>query len=169
MQLTLRVNNGNTVKGAVGGKGVLGVSITVFAPAEGNEPTGKAMIRAFESSKVSEWRADDLSIGGKVEIHLLPDGEADSPTSTVRGSDAPMFLFSDPSHARNALAALHICNQQLQGILRAAKYAESHDEALKIQTAVANVVRHLGTHLITPTVKRHPELVSEAKELGLLD
>jgi hypothetical protein len=31
MQLTLRVNNGNTVTGAVGGKGVLGVSITVFA------------------------------------------------------------------------------------------------------------------------------------------
>jgi hypothetical protein len=80
-----------------------------------------------------------------------------------------MFLFSDPSHARNVLAALHVCNEQLQGILRTAKYAEPHDEALKIQTAVANVVRHLGTHLIMPTVKRHPELVSEAKELGLLD
>jgi len=169
MRLTMRVNNGNTVSGAVQSKGYLAVSIIVFSRANGSEPTGKAMISAFESSKVSEWRADDLSIGDKVEIHLLPDGEADEPTSTMQGSDAPMFLFSDPSQARQALAALQICNEQLQGILRAAKYAEPHDEALKIQTAVANVVRHLGTHLIMPTVKRHPELVPEAKELGLLD
>jgi len=104
MQLTLRVNNGNTVTGAVGGKGVLGVSITVFAPAAGNEPTGKAVIRAFESSKVSEWRADDLSIGDKVEIHLRRMAK---PTHLLLPCKAPMR----PCSSSPIQATLEMCWQ----------------------------------------------------------
>ncbi len=171
MQLSLRVNNRNSVKGAVKGKGVLGANIIVSVPASGNEAKGKAFLHAFEfeSSDGLEWDAGELSIGDKIEIHLLPDADADSPTKTRRPAEIPGFLFSDLDQARQALAKVYFCNEHLQGILQAAKNAEPHDEALKIQNAVATVVQDLGKYLIMPTLRRHPELSSEAKDLGLLD
>ena len=171
MQLTMTVtDNGPPVKGAVSGKGVLGASILVSAPASGNEAKGEALLHAFEfdSSDTSEWSAGELSIGDKIEIHFLPDADADPPTKTRRLAEVPGYLFSDPDQARQALAKLHICKEQLEGILQAAKFAEPHDEALNIQRAVIAVVQDLGKYLITPTLSRHPELSSEAKDLGLL-
>src|SRR5882672_2635573 len=73
MQLTMKVNNQIAVKGSVRNKGVLSAIITVFVPASGNEAKTQAFIHAFESSEVLEWSAGELSIGDKVEIHLLPD------------------------------------------------------------------------------------------------
>jgi hypothetical protein len=171
MQLSVKVNNRPIVKGAVSGKGVLSAIITVPSRASGNEAKGKALIHAFkfDSSEGSEWDAGDLSIGDKIEIHLLPDADGDLPTKTRRLAEMPGFLFSDPDQARQALANVHTCKEQLEGILQAAKFAEPHDEALKIQRAVIAVVQDLGKYLITPTLRRHPELSSEAKHLGLLD
>jgi hypothetical protein len=116
-----------------------------------------------------EWTAGELSIGDKIEIRLLPDADADLPTQTRRLAEIPGLLFSDPDQARQALAKVHICKEQLEGILQAVKFAEPHDEALNIQRAVIAVVQDLGKYLITPTLRRHPELSSEAKDLGLLD
>jgi hypothetical protein len=96
MQLTMTVNNGPPVKGAVRGKGVLSAVITVSAPASGNETKGKAFLHAFESSDISEWSAGELSVGDKIEVHVLPDTDADPPTKTLLSSDIPAFLFSDP-------------------------------------------------------------------------
>lgn len=169
MQLKLRVNNGNAIKGAVVGKGVLGAHIMMVVPAGSNEPKIEARIHAFESSEVSEWRVAELSIGDKIEIELLPGNDADPPTEKRPSSQMPMLLFSDPVQARNALVAVHVCNENLQGILREAGKAEPHAEALKIQRAIATLVRNLGTYLIRPTVDRHPDLLSEARDLGLLD
>lgn len=169
MQLTMRVNNGIAVKGAVGGKGVLSAIITVSVPASGDEAKGKAFIHSFESSDLSEWSAGELSIGDKIEIHLLPDSEADPPTKTRQSSDVPAYLFSEPDQARLALAKIHVCKEHLEGILQAAKHAEPHDEALKIQRAVIAVVQDLGKYLITPTLRRHPDLLREAKDLDLQD
>ena|SRR5579862_7842510 len=169
MQLTLRVNDKDTVKGAVESRGMLSAGISVFIPASGDKWIGKATIRAFESPTVSEWEAGEVSVGDKIEIHLLPDGEADPPTTTMQISDAPRLLFSDPNQARNALAAAHVCNEHLQGVLRAARDVEPHDEALRVQMAVARLVRDLSSHLIMPTLRRHPDLMPEAKELRLLD
>jgi len=118
---------------------------------------------------VLEWSAGELSIGDKVEIHLLPDSDADPPSKTLRSSDFPAFLFSDPDQARKALAKVRDCKEFLEGILQAAKHNEPHDEALKVQRAVIAVVQRLGKYLITPTLRRHPELLSEAKDLDLLD
>jgi hypothetical protein len=171
MQLSLSVNNQASVKGAVRGKGVLSAIITTSVPASGNEAKGRASIHAFEfeSSYGLEWSAGELSVGDKIVIHILPDADGDPPTKTRRPSEIPGFLFSDRDQARQALAKMHVCNESLQAILQAAKYAEPHDEALKIQSAVAAVVQDLGRYLITPTLRRHPELSSEAKDLGLLD
>ena len=169
MQLTMKVNNQIAVKGAVRNKGVLSAIITVSVPASGNEAKTKAFIHAFESSDVLEWSAGELSIGDKVEIHLLPDCDADPPSKTLRSSDIPAFLFSDPDQARKALAKVRDCKEFLEGILQAAKHNEPHDEALKVQRAVVAVVQDLGKYLITPTLRRHPELLSEAKDLDLLD
>jgi hypothetical protein len=169
MQLSLTVNNRLKVKGAVMRKAVLSAIITVFVNASGNEAMGSALIYAFESSDVLEWNAGELSIGDKIEIQLLPDTDADPPTKTWGSSDIPAFLFSDSDQARKALAKIHLCKEHLEGILQAAKYAETHEEALKIQRAVVAVVQDLGRYLIMPTLRRHPELLSEAKDLDLLD
>ena len=168
MQLALKVNNREAVKGALQTKGILTAIINVFFT-PGTEPSGKAFIHAFDFSGRSEWAAGELSIGDKVEIHLLPDGEADPPTRTRSVSDIPGILFSDLEQARQALAKVRVCKEHLQGILQSAKYAEPHDEALKIQRAVVAVVQDLGKYLITPTLRSHPELLSEAKALDLVD
>ena len=126
MQLRLTVNNRIVVKGAVGRKGMLSAIISVLVPGSVNEAKGKASIHAFESGDVSEWSAGELTIGDKIEIHLLPDTDADPPTETRRSSKIPALLFSDPNQARNALAKVHICKENLEGILQAAKYAEPH-------------------------------------------
>lgn len=169
MQLTLRVNENKVVRGAVGSRGMLSASISVLVSGDDDKARAKAMIRAYEPPVVSEWEAGELSVGDKIEIHLAPDNDGDPPTTTIESSDAPRLLFSDPNQARQALTAAHICNENLQGILRAARNAEPHDEALKVQMAVARLVRNLSNFLITPTLLRHPELRPEAKELGLLD
>ena len=169
MQLTMRVNNRTAVKGAVGDTGVLSAIITVSVPASGKEVKTKAFIHAFESSDVLEWSAGEVSIGDKIEIYLLPDRDADPPTKTLRSSDIPAFLFSEPDQAQQALTKMSGCKELLEGILQAAKHNEPHDEALKVQRAVVAVVQELGKYLITPTLRRHPELLSEAKNLDLLD
>ena len=163
------MNNRETVKGALRTKGILNALINVFVREDGEQQTGRATIHAFDFSESSEWAAGEFSIGDKIEIQLLPDHDADPPTKTQRRSAMPALLFSDPDQARRALAAMHVCNEQLQGILRAAGSAEPHDEALNIQRAVAALVQDLGKYLITPTLNRHPGLLPEAKDLGLLD
>jgi len=168
MQLTMRVNDRIAVKGAVRNKGVLSAIITVSIPTSGNEAKTKASIHAFESSDVLEWSAGEVSIGDKIEIRLLPDSDADPPTKTLRSSDFPAYLFSEPDHARQALTKVRGCKELLEGILQAAKHGEPHDEALKIQRAVVAIVQDLGKHLITPMLRRHPELLSEAKDMDLL-
>ena len=168
MQITLKVNNRETVKGALQTKGVLSAIVNI-ALSPDREPSGKAFIHAFGLSEQSEWEAGKLSIGDRVEIQILPDGDADPPTSTRGLDDIPAALFSDPAQARQALTAVHICNEQLQGILRTAREDEPHREALKIQRAIAALVQDLGKYLITPTLRRHPELLSEAKALDLID
>ena len=168
MQLKLKVNGENAINGAVRSKGILSAGIMILVPADGKEISAKATIRAFEGD-VSEWSAGELSVGDKVEIELLPGSDADTPTEKRASSTEPMLLFLDPIQARNALTAAQICNEQLQGILRAAGQAEPHAEAIKIQRAIATLVQNLGTYLIRPTLHRHPDLLSEAKDLNLLD
>ena|ERR1035441_3711075 len=138
MQLKLRVNGGNAIKGSVVDKGILGANIMILVPAvDGSKISIAASIRAFELSGTSEWRVDKLSVGDKIEIEILPSSDADPPTEKRESSSEPRLLFSDSDQARNALVAAHICNEQLQGILRAAGQSEPHDEAIKIQRAIA--------------------------------
>jgi hypothetical protein len=168
MQLTLKVNNRAAVKGAIGTRGILGAIINISLSPD-REPSGEAFIHTFGLSEKSEWDAGKLSVGDKVEIRILPDGEADPPTSTRSLDDIPAALFANPTQAQQALKAAHICNEQLQGILRSAREDEPHHEALKIQRAIAALVQDLGKYLITPTLRRHPELLTEAKALDLID
>jgi hypothetical protein len=169
MQLSLSVNNRNTVRGAVGSKGVLSAVISVSISGHGNEAKGKASIHALESPNVSEWSAGELVVGDKIEIRLLSDGEADPPTRMRSVSDIPGILFTDLDQARQALAKVSVCKEHLEAILRSAKDAEPHDEALKVQRAVVAIVQDLGKYIITPTLRSHPELLSEAKVLDLVD
>ena len=169
MRLRLRVNNGGYVNGALQTRGVLSARI-MLSIAPGKEPSGDASIHAFDfSTGGSEWAAGQLSIGDKIEIHILPDGDADPPTKTREIAEVQEALFSSPVLARQALTAAHICKEQLETVLRNAGRDEPHPEALKVQKAVAAIVQNLGKNLITPTLIRHPEFASDAKELGLKD
>jgi hypothetical protein len=145
MQLRLRVNNNEDVNGALTTRGVLGARI-VLSVSPGKEPSGKASIHAFDfSSGVSEWAAGQLSIGDKIEIHLLPEGDADPPTTMREISEIQEALFSDPDQAREALTAAHVCKEQLETILRNAGRGEPHPEALKVQKAIAGLFRSWGS------------------------
>jgi hypothetical protein len=165
MQLTMKVNNRATVKGAVG-KGVLGANIVVSVSASGKVAKAEAMIYAFDfDSGGLEWSAGGVSIGDKIEIHLLPDHDADLPTKTRRSADFPAYLFSNADSARQALEKMRDCKKLLEEVLQVAKRNEPHEEALKVQRAVIAVVQQLGQHLISPTLRTHPELLSEASDL----
>jgi hypothetical protein len=167
MQLTIKVNDHPTVKGAIRNRGVLAAHVLASVSADGDVANMEAGIHAFDFglSGGLEWSAGRVSIGDKIEIHVLPDHDADLPTKTSRSADYPAYLFSDPRLARQALAKAQHCKELLEEVLQAAKNNEPHEEALKIQRAVIAVVQQLGQHLISPTIRRHPELLSETSDL----
>jgi len=169
MQITLTVNKGKTIKGAIKGRGILSANVSLFVPTDSGATTAKAKIHGFDSSRSSEWSVDEISVGDTIEIRLMPDDDADPPSETQEHSIAPRLLFTDINRARQALNAAHVCKDQLEGILRAARLVEPHDEALKIQNAIINVIQHLSSRLIRPTLGRHPDLLPEAKSLDLID
>ena len=84
-----------------------------------------------------------------LDFVFVPDGDADPPTATHAWADIPDALFSDITQAQQALIAVHVCKEQLEGILRAARHGEPHHEALKTQKAIAKVVQDLGQCLIS--------------------
>lgn len=157
------------VNGALQTRGVLSARIMLSVSPD-KELIGRASLHAFDySSGVSEWAAGQLSIGDRVEIDILADGDADPPTTTRDISEIQEALFSNPDQARQALTAARVCKEQLETVLRNAGRGEPHGEALKVQKAIAALVQELGKRLITPTLIRHPELASDARELDLTD
>ena len=107
--------------------------------------------------------------GDKVEIRVLPDGESDPPINVSRSSESPTNLFSSIEQARLLLQATHACDKELMAILERARVAEPADELQKIQRAVGWIIYELDCYLISPTLRRHPELLAEAKAKKLIE
>jgi hypothetical protein len=116
----------------------------------------------------SNWEAGALSVGDKVEIHVLPDGDSDPPTNIRRSSESPKNLCSGTEQARMLLSASSACAKELMGIIDRARESEPPEEFQKICQAVGGVLCELDRQLISPTLQRHPELFVEAKEMKLV-
>jgi hypothetical protein len=109
----------------------------------------------------STWEAGKLSVGDKVEIRLLAVGEADPPTTVRQSSESPRNLFSDADQARRLLNAINTFDAELMDIIEHARTAEPKEEFDRIVQAIGAVVVEVDQRLISPTLRRHPELFEE--------
>jgi len=119
------------------------------------------------NSSHSTWDAVPLVVGDRIAIEVLPDGESDPPTDTTQTSESPNNLFSDVEQARILLATIKACDTELWKALNRAQAAEPADEFSKITNAVGSVLVELDRQLISPILRRHPQLLSEAQEMNL--
>ncbi len=119
------------------------------------------------NSVAMEWEGAPLSVGDKVEVEVLQDGDADEPTTITRSLDSPKNLFSNGEQAKLLLDAVKICDTELWNVLTRAEGIEPTDELQKIRSAVGEILVELDRQLISPTLRRHPELLSYAEEKNL--
>lgn len=94
-----------------------------------------------------------LSVGDKIEIKVLEDGESDPPNTVSRTSDSPNNLFSDVEQARLLLAAIKVCDRALWEVAERARGVEPEDELHKIVFAVGSVITEIDQQLISPTIR----------------
>jgi hypothetical protein len=116
----------------------------------------------------SVWELGALSVGDKAEVRLLTDGETDQPTQVERSTERSSNLFSNVDQARELLLAISACDKALVGVLDSSRTAEPEDEYKKVVQAIGGILADFDRNLIQPTLRRHPELVDEAKERGLI-
>ena len=173
MRLALFVNNQPVARASLEAKGYLSAHLTLSEGAAPEEETNNIRLVAYDKSEepnsvTSYWAGPSLSVGDKVEIHILPDGESDPPSEITLSSESPNILFSNADQARSLLLAVKACDTALMAVGNGAQEFEPPEELHKIQRAIAEIIFDLDRHLIAPTLRRHPTLLAAAKELGLL-
>ena len=172
MLLELAVNNGPAIRASLNGKGWLSAHLNVSIGIEERDTSTISLDSIDESGEPntvhSTWNAGNLSVGDKVEIRLLSDGEGDAPTKVRRSAESPHNLFSNVEQARLLLSAISAIDAELMSVMQRARGAEPAHEFERIGKAVGAVAYELDRSLITPTLRRHPELLEEAKQKNLV-
>ena len=172
MRLQVSINDGVPVRASLEAQGWLSVHLNLSSDdADGGSGrfSADAIDRSAEPNTThSTWDLGTLSVGDTAQIRILSDGEADPPTKVTRTSESPNNLFADAEQARLLLAAISKCFSELMGIVDRVQAVESKEEFEKIAKAVAAVVYELDRRLISPTLRRHPELLDEAKQKKLV-
>ena len=115
----------------------------------------------------SMWGGTPLVVGDKVEIEVLPDGDSDPPDEVSRTTDNPNNLFSDNGQARLIFASIQACDKALSEVLERAKDVEPEEEFRKLSLAIGSIAVELDRQLISPTLRRHPDLLRLAEDLKL--
>ena len=172
MRLSLSVNNGPFTRASLEGKGWLGAHVSLSQGMPSEEPANRVFLRAMDLSGEPNtvhmaWNSVPLTVGDRVQIELLPDGEYDPPDSTSRTSDSPNNLFSTVEQARFLLAAIKVCDRALWEVAERASGIEPPDELQKIRYAIGSVLTEIDQQLISPTLRKHPELLPLAEELNI--
>jgi hypothetical protein len=172
MRVQVAVNDGIPVRASLSSKGWLSVHLN-FSSNGAEDSDGSLWVQAIDytdepNSVNSVWEMGDLSVGDKAEVRLLADGETDPPTKVERSTERSTNLFSNVDQARLLLSAISACDKELTAVLERSKSAEPEDEFKKIVQAVGGIVMELDRSLIQPTLRRHPELLPEAQEKGLI-
>jgi hypothetical protein len=172
MRLSLSVNDRHIARASLVANGWLGAHVNLSQGMESDEPSNRVWLRSTNTSEEpntehSMWEAIALTVGDKIEIQVLPDGESDPPNTVTRTSDSPNNLFSDVEQARLLLGAIQTCDRALWEVAERAKGAEPSDELNKIVLAIGSVITEIDQQLISPTLRRHPELLTIAEEMEL--
>jgi len=172
MRLQVSVNNGVPVRASLQTEGWLSVHLNLSSDDTGSVP-GRLIVQAIDksdepNSTFSTWELGTLSIGDTAQIQVLDDGEADPPTAVRRTSESPKNLFSNVDQARQLLTAISVCDKELGAVIQRSKTVEPEDEYAKIVQAIGGIICDLDRYLIQPTLRRHPELLAEAKEKKLI-
>lgn len=176
MRLSISLNNAQPITAALTTKGWLSAHINLTSDSASTGFTGEVSLNAIDNSDEtntthSTWQVGSLSQGDKIEIRVLPRGEeseSDPPTEVMHTSDSPRNLFSSAEQARLLLAAVEACDRELTGVLQRAEAVEPSEEFERIGVAVVAVIHELDRRLIQPTLRRHPELLDEAKQKHLV-
>lgn len=172
MRLEVSVNNGAPVRASLLDQGWLSVHLNLSSD-DADDGSSRLWVQAIDNSDepnstVSTWELGALSIGDTAQIQVLSDGEADPPAEVTRTSRSPNNLFSSVDQARQLLSAINVCDKELMTVLDRSKSVEPDDEFKKIAHAIGEILSDLDRYLIQPTLRRHPELLGEAQEKGLV-
>jgi hypothetical protein len=172
MRLQVSVNDGIPVRASLQAQGWLSVHLNLSSDDADSGPS-QLRIQAIDKSNepnstISNWDLGALSIVDTAHIQILHDGEADPPTEVSRTSESPKNLFSNVDQARQLLSAISRCDKELMAVLEGSKAVEPEDEFKKITRAIGGILTDLDLNLIQPTLRRHPELLSEAQAKRLV-
>ena len=173
MRVQVAANDGTPVKASLTSKGWLSVRLD-FSKADGaGEEAGPLWVQAIDYSNEpnsvnSVWEIGDLSVGDRVEVRVLGDGEADPPTKVERSTETSTNLFSNVDHARQLLSAISSCDKELMAVLERSESSEPAEEYKKIAQVIGAILAEFDRSLIQPTLRRHPELSTEAREKRLI-
>lgn len=173
MRVQVAVNDGVPVRASLSSKGWLSVHLNFSSNGAEEESAGSLWVQAIDyadepNSVNSVWQIGGMSVGDKAEIHVLNDGEADSPTKVERSADRANNLFSNVDQARNLLSAISVCDKELMAVLDRSQMVEPEDEFRKIAQAIGGIIAEFDRNLIQPTLRRHPELLADAQEKKLV-
>ncbi|WP_142988372.1 hypothetical protein [Granulicella rosea] len=171
MRLSLAVNGQQKARASLTARGWLGAHVNLSNGIE-SESNDRVWLNAIDTSKEpntthSTWGGFPLVPGDKVEIEVLLDGESDAPQEVSETSENVNNLFSDTEQARQLLKSVKSCDTALQEVLERAKDVESEDEFRKLALAVGSVLVELDRQLISPTLRRHPDLLPAAQDMKL--
>jgi hypothetical protein len=172
MRLSLTVNGRPIATASLDAKGWLGAHVSMSQGINSNEPSNRVWLSAADISEEpnavhSSWEGASLSVGDTIEIAVLPDGESDAPTTLTRTSESPVNLFSDVEQARLLLTSIKVCDTELMAVIDRAQGVEQNDELHKLRIAIGTVLAELDQQLISPALRRHPELLSDAEAMKL--
>ena len=172
MRLSLLVNDKLIVKASLEANGWLSAHVNLSQGIKSDDPPNRVWLVAYDQSEepnsvTSTWDGVPLSLGDKVEIRVLADGESDAPTGVTRTAEATTNLFNDVEQAGLLLAAIHVCDTELMGVIKRAQTVEPPEELVKIQRAIGEIIIEIDRQLISPTLRKHPKLLAEAEQMNL--
>jgi hypothetical protein len=173
MRIAITVNDRKAVRASLQANGYLSAYLNLKSEPGKDEISSRVWVDAIDESDEpnsvrSIWEIGSVTVGDRIEILVIPDGDSDTPAEVRRSSESPKNLFSSVEQARLLLSAVQTCDAELMGVLDRAQSAEPAEEMKKIGRAVAGIFYELDSRLITPTLRRHPELLAEAKEKKLV-
>ena len=173
MRVQVAVNGGTPVRASLTSKGWLSVHLNFSKDDTDVESSGALWAQAIDysdqpNSVNSVWEVGDLSVGDKAEIQVLADGETDPPTKIERSTERSANLFSSVDEARRLLKAISACDKELNAVIEQSQTIEPENEFKKIAMAIGGIFAELDRNLIQPTLRRHPELLTEAQEMQLV-
>lgn len=171
MRLSLSVNGEQKARASLTATGWLGAHVSLSRGID-TESNDRVWLNAIDTTDEpntvhSMWAGAPLAAGDTVQIEVLEDGESDPPAEVTRTTENPNNLFSDHEQARQLFTAVKACDEILSKVLERAQGSEPEDEFRKLTLAVGSVLVELDRQLLSPTLRRYPDLLPLAEELKL--